>query len=73
MELKVTDDTLPAGGKKNIRIKIRPCVRGQHTIKLKYQLEIPIIGKKLLHHHELSIINNRSVNSWGAVIVFSCI
>ena len=56
VELRVTDNTIPAGGKKNIRIKIRPCIRGQHTIKLKYQLDIPIIGKEILHHHELSII-----------------
>ena len=63
MELRVTDTTIPAGGKKNIRIKIRPCICGQHTITLKYRLDIPIIGKKLLQYHKLSAVNNRSVNN----------
>lgn len=71
--MRVTDNSIPAGGKKNIRIKIRPCIRGQHTITLNYQLVIPISGKKLLQHCELSTVNNRSVNNWGAVIVFNCV
>ena len=73
MELGATDNTIPAGGKKSIRIKIRPCIRGHNTITLKYRLVIPIIGKKLLQHHELSTVINRSVNSWGAIVVFNCV
>ena len=40
VELRVNDNSIPAGGKKSLRIKIIPCVRGQHTITLKYKLKI---------------------------------
>lgn len=50
VELRVTDDVIPAGGRKIVRIKIRPCIRGQHTIELQYKLKMPIISKIILHH-----------------------
>ena len=51
VELDINDNVIPAEGRKVIRVKIRPYVRGQHTLELKYRLEIPIIGKKILYCH----------------------
>ena len=59
VEAKVNGNSIPAGGKKNLRMKIVPCAHGQHTIKLKYKLEI---GKSLLWYDQFSIDNDRSVN-----------
>ncbi|XP_065886516.1 cilia- and flagella-associated protein 65-like [Dysidea avara] len=41
VELSVDEDSIPAGGRKVIRVKMRPCVRGRHTLTVIYQLNLP--------------------------------
>ena len=41
VELSVNEDSIPAGGRKMIRVKMRPCVRGRHTLTVTYQLNLP--------------------------------
>ena len=59
-----------------IRIKIRPCVRGQHTLELKYRLEIPIIGEKMFHCHLINeaIIDGSTVDEQSLCsVVFNAV
>jgi len=74
----MTDDVIPAGGRKIVRIKIRPCVRGQHNIELQYKLKMPIISKNILYYwlkYFLVIIDQSEVGAEPSLcsIVFNAV